>query len=228
MQTARHLCGVSGVGRLSVQGKICGELCKARSEDAGAVKQSREKADNGAVYERHHKRAPIQSHRLAEETEGHDGACQEQCQVYTGFEEGEADAEAKGDGFYEKVIDLRVEIGFEEKRDREGGQKHADDEHRNPQSQCHTAGCGHGRVKAGEFAPQIQHRAVNQARYKGHQVYGFAFFQDKTEQKKHPRLDDVFRLPECDNAQLQTEQIGGGYDHGYAEIRRCQYRYGKR
>ena len=61
-------------------------------------------------------RTPIDPHQLSEKAKRHNHARNEQGYIRHCFHQRQADIKAGGDGFYEKIIHLRIKIRFEKKR----------------------------------------------------------------------------------------------------------------
>lgn len=118
VRQAGCLCFVYAVQKLSVKRKERREFCKTRSEFKGAVEAVRKEPDDRSVADRHHKRAPVQADQFPKKAEGHDRACKQEREVNAGLEARQPDAVSVRNGFYKEVVDLRVEVGFEEQRDR--------------------------------------------------------------------------------------------------------------
>lgn len=105
---------------------MSGEFFEQRREIEIFIKQAAEKAYQGSVYQGDDERAPADTLEASEKCERHYRRHREADEIKAGLKARQLYAELSADALDEKVIDLRIEIGFVKQRDRERGQQHTE------------------------------------------------------------------------------------------------------
>ena len=91
------------------------------------IKQAAEKADYRTVYKGENEHDPSDNLKTPKKHEPHYHHHPHSFFYEAGLESRQLYAELSADALDEKVVDLRIEIGFVKHRDRERGQQYAED-----------------------------------------------------------------------------------------------------
>ena len=130
------------------------------------VQHFAEKADYRAAAYCRRERAPVYPAKFLERNERHCRARRKTAEVEYGFYDSLFNVIAFTYAFYEKVVDLRVQIRLERQCDGEEREKISEDKEKHSLPRFVAFGRVDSGVEKGDFLKRNEYRAVKKARYK--------------------------------------------------------------